>query len=217
MPLFDFGPPMPMFPSPAVEGGKFSGIWQRWLTKLYSLLSEPTYDDINVPLLSGKVPAVNAPTLTAFVGNLKEYSFAVNDYLDLPSIELMHDWEEGTEIEVHVHWATGGTNNATPRGVKWQVEYSLANKQGDGGTEYFSGSTLLSAESTIEANEAAAHHRTTSLGTITTTGYKIGAAMLLQVKRIAAAGTAPAANPFGLQVGVHYKRGILGSRSRTTK
>ncbi len=170
------------------------------------------FNDINTGL-NPRNTGTGRPTLASFVGNLKEFQFAVNDFADLTPIELLHDWKEGSEIEFHLHWATGGANNATVRAVKWEIEYSIANM----GTGAFATSTVISLESTIPASEAARTHHYTSVGTYTMTGGHIGSQIAFRVKRIAASGTAPAANPFLLSIGIHYEIDTLGSRTKTAK
>lgn len=178
-----------------------------------------TFNDIQTPMLSGRNPGGDTPILTNFVGNLLRYRFAVGNFLDMPGVELLHDWKEGSALEIHVHWATAVANNATPRGVKWEIEWTLANIESQGGTVVFP-NTTISAQATdavIAANEAARTHKYTSIVAIDATGFKIGAYLLFRVRRITATGTAPATDPFGLAVGVHYQKDTLGSRTISSK
>jgi hypothetical protein len=177
-----------------------------------------TWNDINIGFAGAKTPAVNNPTWTTFATNLNAYRFAVDDYLEVSALELLHDWKEGTAIELHVHWATNGANDATVRGVKWEVTYTWANSLADGGTTAFATATAQSAESSIAASEPDLTHKRTSVYTLTPTGGKIGAYVMLKIKRIASVtNTAPANNPFGLAVGVHYEKDTLGSRTISSK
>lgn len=176
------------------------------------------FDDINLSLSTGKLTGVGDPTWAAFVGNLYAYKFAVNDVILMPSIELLHDWKEGSAIEIHVHWATNGLNDATLRGVKWEIEYTLANMQSKGGTVVFATGTLTqSTDTTIASGEAGLTHKYSSIGTITMTGFRIGACFMARLKRITATGTAPANDPFAIHVGVHYEKDTCGSRSQSAK
>lgn len=179
--------------------------------------SATTFNDINFKLISAKVPAANAPTWAATGSGHYAYRFAVNDYLDLGCEELLHDWKEGSNIEIHVHWETNGANDATVRYVKWEISYSIANTQSAGGTTAFPVWTVVSAESTIAASEPDATFKYTSVLTITPTGFKIGAGVKLRLRRITASSTAPANDPFAQQVGIHYEKDTLGSRSQTSK
>lgn len=175
------------------------------------------YNDIQFAISGAKVPAANAPTWSAFLTNLSAYTFAVNDYVDLDFNEIPHDYKEGTDLEIHIHFANQGTN-VDARGVKWEVTYSVCNMDGSAPyTEVFPATATVSAEATLQANITANSHIYLSLGTIAGTGLKIGAQIGLRLKRIAAAGTAPTSNPFALQVGIHYECDTTGSRTVSGK
>lgn len=175
------------------------------------------FDDINTGL-NPRNTGTGRPTLASFVGGLSEFQFAVNDYADLTPIELLHGWKEGSTFEIHLHWALGGTNDTTVRGVKWQIEYSIANMVDNGGTTAFAAITPVSVESSIPSGQPALTHRYTSVVSVVGTGFKIGTQLCMQVKRIASVtNTAPAANPYLLSIGIHYEIDTLGSRERGTK
>lgn len=162
------------------------------------------------PTAGAGVPARNT-----LVGGILKDQFAVNDALQFQSAELLHDWKEGTDVEVHVHWDTGGLNNATVRGVKWQIEYSVCNPIESGVLPYTRTATVTqSAEFVIAANEA---DRTEHVGTIYTipgSTLKIGAQLIMVLKRIASVtNPAPVADPFLISFGVHFQSDTLGSRT----
>ena len=175
------------------------------------------WNDLQFAISSGRTSATNAPTWTALIGNLSEYTFAVNDYIDLGSQEIPHNYKEGTDLNVHIHWATN-TLDATDRAVKWEIEYSIQNNQyinGIGST--FNTQVVISAETAIPANTPAKSGAFTSIGTISGTGLKMGAQIKMRLRRITSAGTAPTNNPFALQVGIHYECDTEGSRTITAK
>lgn len=174
------------------------------------------YEDINAGFSGAKVPAVNAPTWATLVGNLSAYQFAVNDYLTIEPREIEHAWREASQIEFHVHWITG-VSDGTARGVKWEIEYAWANMLASGGTTAFGTSTVISAETTIAASTPIRTHIYTSVGTLTPTGGKIGAYLLMRVRRIAATGTAPSVNPFGMAAAMHIECDTTGSRTTAGK
>lgn len=175
------------------------------------------FDDLYIDI-APKTTGAGKPTLATFNGNVNKYTFAVNDVSDLSTVELKHNWKEGSAIEIHVHWATNGTNDATVRGVKWEVDYTWANMQSAGGTIVFPAVTTSSAETSIAANETDKTHKYTSVVSFTPTGGKIGANLLLSLKRIASVtNVAPASDPFCLMVGVHYEIDTIGSRTTSSK
>lgn len=169
------------------------------------------WDDIFIGFAGARVPAANAPSWTTFIGNIGQYTFAVNDYLPLSAVEIEHSYEEGTDFELHVHYATNGVD-VDDRTVKWEIEYSLANIN-----NVFPASTVVSAEDTISAGTADRTHKYLSVATVTGTGVEMGSAIVMRVRRIASSGTEPSNDPFGLMVGVHIKKNTVGSRAILSK
>jgi len=177
-----------------------------------------TWNDWNASISSAKVPAASAPAWNALVGNLYAFQFAVNDYIYMEAQEFLHDWKEGTNVQIHLHWVTGGLNDATVRGVKWEVEYSVCNPvEGAFGATAFTTTTTVSSEASIPAAQPDRTHRITSIAMIPGTNLRIGAQIVMRLRRIAATATAPAANPFGISFGLHYESDTPGSRSIATK
>lgn len=179
------------------------------------VLDNPVYSDLYTGVASAKVPAANFPTWSAFTANTNAYTFAIGDYVDLSTIEILHDYKEGTDLELHLHLATNGLNNATVRKVKYICYYTWSNP--DQGTHQFIAEDSLTAELTIPANNPDKSSFYLSLGTIAGANLKIGAQLKLRIKRIAGTGSEPAANPFLGMVGVHYQIDTLGSRTASAK
>lgn len=174
------------------------------------LLDPIEYNDLYIGLSGAKVPAANTPTFSPFTTNTKLYTFAVDDYIDLSSVEMLHGWKEGTPIEFHIHWVTNGLD-ATDCGVKWQIFYTM------GELSAYSAEASASAETIIPAATADKTGFFTDIVTIPMTGYTIGTNIVMRLKRIAATATAPAANPFASMVGIHYQIESIGSRNIGSK
>ena len=172
------------------------------------------YNDVNFAISSGKTGGANSPTWSTFTANTSAYTFAVNDYIDLGTIELPHNAIEGDTVEFHVHWANNGLD-ATQRAVKYQIFITYAYP--DGGTHQFTAETSLSAETNIPANTPDKSAFYTKLGVIVDTNMKIGTQIKTRLKRIASTGTAPSSNPFVGQVGIHYKANSIGSSKINSK
>jgi len=201
------------FNTPMLFGTELAGVRIEADGTVVLLGEATTTMDIVCPLIV-RTTGAGRPTLATFVGGILQYQFAVNNNAEIESSEFPHNWKQGSEIEFHLHWATGGANDATVRGVKWEIEYSYAGAHGGA----FSGSTTISAETAIEASAADRKLYYTSVGSFTPADdITIGTQLVLGVKRIAAAGTAPAANPFGLAVGLHFELDGFGSRTRVLK
>lgn len=159
------------------------------------------------------------PVRNTLVGNIVKDQFAVNDALQFMSAETLHDWKEGTDMSVHVHWADGGLNNATVRGVKWEIEYAVCNPvEGGFGATAYTATVTGSSELTIPANEPDRTHHVSHILTIPGTSLRIGAHIIARVKRIASVtNVAPVNDPFLISFGIHYEADTRGSRSMFTK
>ena len=172
-------------------------------------------DDVNFAIAAAKLPAVNYPTWATFTTNTNAYTFALNDYADMGTIEVPHSYKEGTDLEIHLHIATNGLNNATERKVKYTVYYTYCVP--DNGSYQFSAEATLQAELTIPANQADKSAYYISLGTISGTNIKIGTQFKARLKRVAGTGTEPINDPFVGQLGIHYEKDTEGSRTISTK
>lgn len=183
------------------------------------VLGDTVYNDIYFPVSNARVPAANFPAWTILINNIYEYAFAVNDYIAFNAQEVPHGYKEGTDIDVHVHWATNG-QEASDTAVRWEVEYTIANIENMGTIgEPFSGSTVLAEEQVIPAGTATKTHMYVDLGTIDGTNIYIGSVIKIRLRRIANTGPQgePAANPYALMVGLHYQTDTVGSRNELTK
>lgn len=172
-----------------------------------------TWDDLPPnPIIRSRQAASNNPTLTAFVNNIQQYTFAINDYV-VDNQELLHSYKQGTNLKAHIHWATNGSDTNV-RYVQWQLEYTICNASGDLATSSsFPTITVLSAEEMIPANTPTRSHVITGLGDIDGTNLRIGAVLIYNIKRIAAtSGAEPSGNPFALQLACHIQQDTQGSR-----
>jgi hypothetical protein len=176
------------------------------------VLSPVVWDDIYVPLAGAKIPASHFPTWATFLANLNSYTFAIDDYADLATAEILHGWKQATDIGLHIHLITNGLNNATARKVKYTIYYSWGDTD-----EVMSAQASLTAEATITANLADKTHLFLDMGDITGTNYKIGSILKLRVMRIAGTGTEPAVDPFVEMIGIHYQIDTVGSRQELVK
>jgi len=166
------------------------------------------------PLAGAGVPVRNT-----LIGNIVKDQFAVNDALQYQSSEYLHDWKEGTDVEVHIHWATGGLNDATVRGVKWEIEYTVCNPiESATAPTAFTSSSTQSLEFSIPAAQPDRTHRVGTIYTIPASTLKVGAHLMIRLKRIASvANVAPAADPFVISLGIHFQSDTVGSRSVFSK
>lgn len=171
------------------------------------------WDDVQFAITSGKVPAANYPTWEALTTNTSEYSFTVDDYLDLAANELPHWWKEGTAGNFHLHMAIKTANTSGADRFAKFIVYIATN----GGTTWAELSPL-SAEVTIPNGAAALTKYYLDMGDATFTGFTIGTQVKVRVKRIAATGgTEYGANVFISQVGMHLEKDSMGSKTEASK
>lgn len=176
--------------------------------------SANAWDDLPpVPVIGARLGA-SAPTLATFVSDIQQFTFdATNDFI-IGASEIVHGYEQGTDIEAHVHWATNGSEVGDTT-VRFQMKYSVLHI----GSAASAQATLNTGDLTIAGGTA---DRTlyvnafTSL--ITGTSITIGDYIVFRFERIAAvAGDAPAADPFVIAVGFHARHDSTGSQTRYIK
>lgn len=158
--------------------------------------------------------AASAPDLVAYNGStimMPAFDGSVTTEQLYGSIELNHDYEEGTDIFFHVHWAP---TTATAGNVVWQLEYTMLR------------SGLVSTATTIRRQEAspavAWKMLTTELPKIDGTNLKLGDQFVFRLFRN------PTYNSGGLNdtypadvvvatVGLHVQVDGLGSKRKSEK
>lgn len=133
--------------------------------------------------------------------------FAVNES-GSGSIEIPHDYKEGTDMTFHLHW---GANDA-PTGkdyVKWQVDYFISRS---------AVATPVKATLVVESEVAQYEHKMSNLApVITGTNLKIGDQVNFILTRIAAVGDAYAGETLVETIGFHYECDTLGSNLISSK
>jgi hypothetical protein len=178
------------------------------------VLATSVYNDINFSVGRGKIGGAS-PNWQPFCTDTHNnaYQFDINEWIDLGSAEMLHNWKEGTTITPHVHIVLSAALAAEEK-VKFQLYYSI----GDG-DELMSAEASVVGEATIANGTAARTHVRIDFGTIALPTYKIGAMIICQLWRVAksAGGTELSDEPFVVNVGLHYEIDTLGSRSIAVK
>lgn len=172
------------------------------------VLDDCTYDDLQFPVASGRVPASNAPNWEAFGSlNSSEFAFGVGEFIDCQANEPRHSWKEEGDIEVHLHFANKtAQNSGASQFVKFEVWVQRANPLGTWGEVSFSN------QIEIPTGTPALKHFLISMGTMKMGGYGVGTQLKVRVRRAAATGTEYAADVFITQIGMHMGHDTLGSR-----
>ena len=165
------------------------------------------------PIIAAKLGSA-APTLRTFMSDIEQYTFDESHDYVIGATEIIHNWDEGTDIYPHIHWATNGLE-ASIKGVHWELKYTIGDTE-----EAFGAQQTTAVDVAIPANTPDRTHIISEFDTpITGTGFRIGAYICWRLDRIVTkfVGGAPAAEPFAIAVGFHAEFNTLGSTTRTAK
>jgi hypothetical protein len=134
--------------------------------------------------------------------------FNVDDYIDIGTQEMLHDWKEGTSIYPHIHVALDGANAS---GSSQYAKFTIYMAYADENNVYTETSKNIELE--IPDGTANLTHLFANSTTIDFSGLTIGTQMNVRLKRIAAtSGTEYPNHIFVTQIGIHYEINTLGSR-----
>lgn len=168
------------------------------------------WNDINLP--GGNLhPGATAPTWGSFFasGGIEGYLFAaaINNMLHATA-EILHDYKEGSDIIVHIHWMPSTTNTGV---VRWGVEYNWLEHEEAGG-----------APTTIYVEQAGSGvawaNQKAEFAAISGAGKTMGSSFILRVFRDATHANDTFTGTAGfIQLGIHYETDTIGSRGITTK
>jgi hypothetical protein len=172
------------------------------------VLDTPVYNDWFVAahsLHAGATP----PTWAAWNGTLYAPEFINAATTDLHgSFELLHEYKEGTDIEIHIHWSPSTTNNGN---CKWGLDYTVQNIDGT-----FASPTTITI--TPAASGVVRKHSLTTFGAISGAGLTIGAIIDYRIYRLGNDGADTfTGSAFLHNVGCHHECDTIGSRQQTIK
>jgi len=180
-----------------------------------------TWNDLMVNPITAKNNGGSTPGFDIFVNTrVSTWTFSDNSTQELSfTVQMPHDYKEGSRIYPHVHWSTQSAAGAGR--VKWVLEYQWVNH-----ADFFSPSSTLSVSgSAIEGNStrslSAYEHIITSIPStgVDGTGKKISSLLACRLYRDGTnsiedtfAGTA-----YLLSIDFHYEIDSFGSRSQYSK
>jgi hypothetical protein len=175
-------------------------------------LAEVVWDDIRVAGSNLKLLGSKDPGFEAFTGGVYAYYFAdeaVNEDEVFFSIQIPHDYKEGSDVTPHVHWAP---EDNTAGNVRWALEYEWQNI----GTAY-AGTTTITVDAASPA--VAKQHAVGTFSAITGTGKTISSMMLCRLYRNSshANDTLTGKKAYLLEFDLHYQKDTMGSRQISTK
>lgn len=192
---------------------------------------ETVWEDLRVPLTSGRLGATNPPTLSQFMddgaGSVGVYVYAFS-YEAVESNEeqmwfvaqLPHAYKQGTNVLVHIHWSPA-VSGAANEFVKWGLEYTWQNIDGTFGNTTIITSDASSASTATTSGDTtltADKHYVTKIGTITGTGKNISSILVCRIFRNSSHGDDDLAqDAFGFEVDFHFEVNTMGSRQELVK
>lgn len=169
------------------------------------------YNDINLGSVSLGTGAGAPDNVTISSSGLivKGFDGNVTTEQIYGSVEILHSYQEGTDIIPHVHWmpTTANTGN-----VKWQLEYALFKNNG----------TVTSTTTTItvssSANGLAWEGILAAFSIISGTNITIGDQLVFRFFRNPTDGADNYGDDAAVNtIGFHFKQNTLGSRQISSK
>ena len=167
--------------------------------------------DISMPAITLGTGAVNPSIVNIDNTSIKAYAFigtgVIADELH-GGFELPHEYKEGSDLEMHLHWCPQTNDVGT---VIWQLEYAWVN---DGIS--ISGSNIISTSAACTGT--AWEVKTADFSFISGAGKTIGGRFLYRLFRDPAhADDTYGFNAVLLEVGAHILVDAFGSRNEYTK
>lgn len=174
------------------------------------VLDTPVYEDLQFPITSGKVPAVNFPTWETMIGYNSAYAFSLSDYIQLQANEPYHARKEATSADMHIHFTNkSAQNSGAVRYVKFSLAYIYAN-EGEAWQSFYT----QTSEFPIPDGTVALTHFLGVKSPIDISGLGIGSQIMIRIARIpCTVGTDYADDIYITQVGMHMQIDKLGSRT----
>lgn len=170
----------------------------------------PNWVDVDFPIIA-RTAVANNPSPVTLIGNITAPQWAVGDYSVCEGQELIHGWQEGTEVFFHCHVLTNGLE-LVDKFIKWEVEYTWATIDG----AIISIPAIQSLDIKIPASTPDKTHLICSIGSFTPNA-KIGTQVFARLKRIASTGAAPTANPWCTMLQLHIQCNTVGSKNISSK
>lgn len=171
-------------------------------------LQNPVWNDIITSPLNLR-PGITPPTFAVFMNGIYGMRFGAGTGDELHgTIEIPHDYKEGTDLIPHVHWSPTTTNTGN---IVWGLEYTFAT---DGAV--FPGSTIITtvpeaASGTVNNLEKV------DFPTISGATMKIGDIVAFRIYRQNGGTDTFTGDAFLHSFGFHYQTDTIGSRHVTVK
>lgn len=176
---------------PPPQSPTWGWIWHRWLYSIFDFLrsritpngGDYGWTDYLSSISAGKAVGANAPTWSAFRGNIDAYEFDAGTMNEIWMVfHINHDYKLGSAIYPHIHWSPNTINTGV---VRWGFEYMYAKGHSQAS---FPASTTVYVEETISSNSQYLHiiSEVSDANVIPSTGVETDGIVLMRVFRDAA-------------------------------
>lgn len=173
------------------------------------------WDDLRVALTTTKLGGVKDPGFAQLAsdgaGSTGVYAYHFDKTTEeevFCAVQMPHSWEEGSDIEPHVHWLPTDTDTGA---VVWGLEYAWLDFDGTLGN-----TTILTVTDAADGTDG--KHQLASFGTISGAGHTVSSMLMCRVFRKAAdAADTYNADAAALEFDIHYQRDAAGSDNQYTK
>lgn len=174
-----------------------------------------TWDDIFITGDSLGTGA-SAPDVISTIGSLRAFAFDGGTTTEqlYTSVEIPHDYKEGTALKLHLHWMPAVAGAGTT-GVVWQCEYAIKAV----GAAFTTSATIVK-RCVVPTTQW--QHDLCAFADIAGTGLTIGSIMFVRIFRDPTYNVDGVTDDYPedaalLSIGIHYQQDTLGSRDVTTK
>ena len=181
------------------------------------------WEDIRVAVFEAIPGGANDPDLAQFKDNGAGSTGVYTYWFDATSeeelfftVQIPHDYKEGTDIYAHVHWVPK-SNGVFGQDVSWGLEYTVANSNG-----VFGNTTIIYGDDNRQGDLVldAGRHYETNIGSISGASLTLSAMLVCRIFRDAtgAGGTDDYTDDAGLlEIDFHYQKDAIGSDAEWSK
>lgn len=174
------------------------------------------WDDFTILANTTKLAGANPATDVAYKdGYVLEFITGANKYAYF-NIQLPHDYAEGTDVDLHIHWTISDSGSGLgAENVKWVGTYSACSPN------------LVTPESwpassnddaTVDVQAISADdHLVTDILTMTGTNFKISECIICSIMRDTGVANNYGHSAYVVSIDVHYQKNTLGSSAEWTK
>jgi hypothetical protein len=168
------------------------------------------WDDLRTPVNAVKLGGVNPPVDILYNGGMLlsfEDKILSQEQIVYFTIQLPHNWKEGTSLEPHIHWTA---EDGTAGNIVWLLTYAWVNIE-DIMPVY---SEVIAVGST---GEGYGKHIVTNFGLINGIDKKVSSMLVCSVKRNSSniLDTYNGKSAYFMEIDFHYQIGSIGSVSLT--